>query len=77
MKLTSERCSGIKSGYWSKAKKDQLVQRLGAIEHKGAPLIQIACNKKCCGNQRLRMSGAMCDNCEIYKLALLIGGIVE
>ncbi len=31
--LTSERCSGIKSGYWSPAKKDDLVQKLGRIEH--------------------------------------------
>ena len=31
-RLTSQRCSGIKSGYWSTAKKDELIQRLGQYE---------------------------------------------
>ena len=31
-RLTAQRCSGIKSGYWSTAKKDELVQRLGQYE---------------------------------------------
>lgn len=31
-RLTSERCSGIKSGYWSPAKKEELIQRLGEYE---------------------------------------------
>ena len=34
-RLTSERCSGIKTGYWSPAKKDELVQRLGKYEDTG------------------------------------------
>lgn len=34
-RLTSIRCSGIKSGYWSPHKKDDLVQRLGAYEDTG------------------------------------------
>ena len=34
-RLTSQRCSGIKSGYWSTAKKDELVQRLGQYEDTG------------------------------------------
>lgn len=34
-RLTSQRCSGIKSGYWSTAKKDELVQRLGKYEDIG------------------------------------------
>lgn len=34
-RLTSERCNGIKTGYWSPAKKDDLVQRLGAYEDTG------------------------------------------
>lgn len=36
VKLTSERVNGIKAGYWSAAKKDELVQKLGAIEHRSA-----------------------------------------
>lgn len=34
-RLTAPRCSGIKSGYWSTAKKDELVQRLGQHEDTG------------------------------------------
>lgn len=34
-RLTAQRCSGIKSGYWSTAKKDELVQRLGQYEDTG------------------------------------------
>lgn len=34
-RLTSHRCSGIKEGYWSTAKKDELVQRLGQYEDTG------------------------------------------
>lgn len=75
MKLTSERCSGIKNGYWSPARKDDLIQRLGQIEHHGPRLLQIVCNKKCLHNDRERMSGALCADCEIYKLARMIGGV--
>ena len=31
--MTAERCSGIKSGYWSAEKKEDLVQQLGLYEH--------------------------------------------
>ena len=34
-RLTAQRCSGIKTGYWSTAKKDELVQRLGQYEDTG------------------------------------------
>lgn len=34
-RLTSQRCNGIKNGYWSTAKKDELVQRLGRYEDIG------------------------------------------
>ena len=34
-RLTAQRCSGIKSGYWSTAKKDDLGQRLGQYEDTG------------------------------------------
>lgn len=34
-RLTAQRYSGIKSGYWSTAKKDELVQRLGQYEDTG------------------------------------------
>lgn len=31
-RLTRARCNGIKIGYWSMARKDELVQRLGKYE---------------------------------------------
>lgn len=34
-RLTAQRCSGIKGGYWSAAKKDELIQRLGQYEDTG------------------------------------------
>lgn len=34
-RLTNPRCNGIKTGYWSPAKKDELVQRLGRYEDIG------------------------------------------
>lgn len=40
-RLTALRCSGIKSGYWSTAKKDELVQRLGQYEDTGLTLEEI------------------------------------
>lgn len=39
MKLTNKRCNGIKSGYWSAAKKDDLVQKLGQIEDNTEKLV--------------------------------------
>lgn len=33
--LTAQRCNGIKTGYWSPAKKDDLVHRLGPYEDIG------------------------------------------
>lgn len=34
-RLTAPRCSGIKTGYWSAAKKEELVQLLGRYEDTG------------------------------------------
>lgn len=34
-RLTGQRCNGIKTGYWSAAKKDELIQRLGEYEDTG------------------------------------------
>ena len=34
-RLTHSRCSGIKTGYWSPNKKDELVERLAAYEDTG------------------------------------------
>lgn len=34
-RMTNPRCNGIKTGYWSSAKKEELVQRLGRYEDIG------------------------------------------
>lgn len=44
-RLTHERCSGIKTGYWSAAKKEELVQRLAAYENTGMDPEQIEAMK--------------------------------
>lgn len=41
LRLTSQRCNGIKIGYWSTAKKDELLQRLGEYEDTGLEPIEI------------------------------------
>lgn len=76
MKLTSERSNGIKTGYWSPARKDDLVQRLGAIEHEAPRLLQGTCIRRCPYQRDTdRMTGNLCGDCEVYQLAMLIGGV--
>lgn len=43
-KLTSQRVNGIRSGYWSPAKKEELVQRLGSLEHLGPDMLGDICD---------------------------------
>ena len=40
-RLTHERANGIKTGYWSPAKKEDVVQRLGAYEDTGLTPMEI------------------------------------
>lgn len=40
-RLTHERVNGIKTGYWTTAKKDNLIQRLGRYEDTGLEPEQI------------------------------------
>lgn len=40
-RLTHERCNGIKTGYWSPEKKDELVNALAAYENTGLTPDQI------------------------------------
>lgn len=47
MKYTSERCSGIKTGFWSPHSKESVVQKLGAIEKEAPALIEAVCDKRC------------------------------
>ena len=75
-KLTSERVNGIKTGYWSPSKKDDLVQRLGRIEHESPRLIEQICDD-CCkhpfemGQEEL---DERCQVCPLEILERLIGG---
>lgn len=47
MKYTSERCNGIKSGFWSPHSKEAVVQKLGAIEKDVPVLIEKICDDYC------------------------------
>lgn len=74
--LTSRRSSGVKTGYWSPAKKDDLVQRLGPIEERAEGLIANTCDQCCIyqavggGNQAAM--DKRCSQCPLCKLHNLI-----
>lgn len=74
--LTSERVNGIKTGYWSMRKKDELVQRLGAIEHRAPRLIEQAC--ELCHlpyvTENQDELEEKCEVCPLGYLEKLIGG---
>lgn len=70
-KLTMERVNGIKTGYWSTAKKDDLIQRLGQIEHRSERLLAQACYLcRGPGNEQ----DELCGHCPLTILDKLIGG---
>lgn len=76
-RLTHERANGIKTGFWSPAKKEVLVQRLGVIEQSHDSLIALVCDHYC---NRPDIAGCqdeldgMCANCPLTKLDDLIEG---
>lgn len=72
-KLTSARVSGIKTGYWSPAKKDDLVQRLGAIEHQGPRLLDRVCAERCIWHSVNPKKDHICDECPVTALRGLMG----
>lgn len=74
-KLTSERCNGIKRGYWSSKTKEEVVQKLGAIEHQSERLINRACDHICRfpGEADPDELPGICEECPVAKLAELIG----
>lgn len=47
-RLTHERYNGIKTGYWSAAKKDELIDRLAAYENTGLTPEEIKCRPDPC-----------------------------
>lgn len=74
-KLTSERRNGIKTGYWSPKTKEEVVQKLGTIEHHGEGLINRACDHICRfpGEADPDELPGICEECPVNKLAELIG----
>lgn len=73
--LTSPRSSGIKTGYWSPAKKDDLVQRMGPIEERAEGLISNTCDHFCVFHVALTTQDELdrqCANCPLAKLYRLI-----
>lgn len=68
MKLTSERYSGIKTGYWSAVKKDELVQKLGEIEDRAPRLLAEVCDTFC----TVSMDDKVCRGCAVNTLVRLI-----
>lgn len=75
-KLTMERVNGIKTGYWSTAKKDELIQRLGQIEYRSDWLISQACSL-CRLPYEIKDKAELderCDHCPLTVLDKLIGG---
>lgn len=75
-KLTHERVNGIKTGYWSMSKKDELVQRLGQIEARSAGLIGQICDRCCRFPSELKQDelDKICETCPANFLYKLVDG---
>lgn len=75
-RLTSERVNGIKTGYWSPAKKDELIQRLGPIEELGPYLIRRFCDGLCRHRDEMPEPAlaSVCEGCPAARLEALIDG---
>lgn len=74
-RMTHERCSGIKRGYWSAKTKEEVVQKLGAIEHRADDLLGKICDYGCrfpYEADQEELDG-ICQECPVTKLAELIG----
>ena len=72
-RLTHERSSGIKTGYWSPARKEELISKLGPIEERGPGLIANICAHYCIYINGASVSqdelDALCDKCPAKRLA--------
>ncbi len=76
MKYTSERCNGIKTGFWSPHNKESIVQKLGVIEKETPALIEAVCDK-CCkfretGLDTEALVDQYCNSCPLDALYKLI-----
>ena len=66
-RLTSRRCNGIKEGYWSSARKEELIQRLAAYEDTGLEPNEILAGGKWISvNDRLPRIGEPVFICRPY-----------
>lgn len=75
MRLTHPRNNGIKFGYWSPAKKDDLTQKLGPIEEKLPGLLDQICDHYCLHRQNATDEAALlecCDTCPLNIIDKLI-----
>lgn len=68
--LTSRRVNGIKSGYWTTASKEDVVQKLGRIEELGRYLIFSACTAHC----HMQVNADECNACPLRDLEKMIDG---
>lgn len=74
-KLTSRRVNGIKYGYWSVAKKDELIDKLGPIEEKAETLAGKICDTVCSHRQHetdQHILEKICEHCPTSALMDLI-----
>ena len=72
-KLTHERVNGIKTGFWSAAKKDDLVQKLGPIEKDFPRLAEQICDDVCRHRDMSQEElDETCDRCPLTLLGYLI-----
>ncbi len=73
-RLTHERCSGIKTGYWSPAKKQELVNKLAEFENLNKLPAEICDNY--CRYPRNNMDADsfedICRTCPVNDLAALL-----
>lgn len=69
-RLTHPRVNGIKAGYWSPAKKDDLIGKLGPIEEQIPDLLNRLCNHFC--KYGLGKDPTPCDRCPLNTIDRLI-----
>ena len=76
-KLTSVRVNGIRSGYWSPANKEALIQRLGELEHRGSRMLNDLCDHYCKYPGREDMTHEermeICNDCPMNSLMRMVG----
>jgi|GEM_PF-5402700 len=74
-RLTAERVNGIRTGYWSPVKKDELIQKLGPLEHHGERLLGEICDRVCrFAYQQDELPEEQCEQCPVEKLAKMLEG---